>query len=45
MKIGVLWDKVLWWLVNTYIEGDVLPAPLAFGSFGCLISVKILIFN
>jgi len=45
MKIEVLWDDMLRWLVNTDIQGDILPIPSASGSFGCLISMKILIFN
>jgi len=25
MKIEVLWDVMMWWQVNTYILGNVLP--------------------
>ena len=45
VKIEVLWDDMLCWLVNTDILGNVLPVPSASGSFGCLTSMKTLIFS
>jgi len=39
MKIDVLWDDMLWWLVNS----DVLPVASASISLGCVTSMKTLI--
>ena len=33
MKTEVLWDDVLWWVVNTDILGDVLPVHSASCDF------------
>ena len=41
MKIEVLWDYKLWWLVNTDFWVNVLPVPSASSSFGYVTSVKI----
>ena len=41
MKIEVLWDDMLWWLVNTDILGNVLPAPLPSSSLMCITTMKI----
>jgi hypothetical protein len=41
MKIEILWEDMLWWLVNTDILGNVLPVPSASSSLGCVTSMKI----
>ena len=41
MNIEVLWDDMLWWLVNTDILGNVLPVPSHSSSVVCVTSMKI----
>ena len=38
MKVQVLWDDMLWWLV---IRVNVLPVPSASSSLGCVTCMKI----
>jgi len=45
MKIQVLWDDMLWWLVNTAFWWNILPVPSGSSSFGCVTSMKISIFS
>ena len=42
MNIEVLWDDMLWWLVNTQtFWGNVLPVPSPSSSVVCVTSMKI----
>ena len=45
MKIEVLRDDMLWWLLNTDILVNVLPIPSVSSNLGCETSMMIRIFN